>query len=113
VPSLTVGAQYEDAAQALLDNVLFQVSYRQLGMVALHRGIDTVVAAAQWLAANGRGGTVSWQIPGRLALWSGIAVTPGVPGSPVIDVWMFGAALTQWNTVLVRRGFWQLYVGPP
>lgn len=111
MPSLTVPGPYPDAATALLDNALFQTAYRQLGMVALHRGINEMVTAAEWLAANGRGGTVAWKVPGRVALWSGLTVTPGVSGPFVIGIWLFGAALTQWNTVAVRQGFWSLYLG--
>lgn len=112
VPSLTVTTPYANPAEAVLDQVLLQTFYRQLSTVAIHFGISTTHDAAVWLSHNGRGGIVEWKIPGRVFLWSGLTVAPGVPGSPTIDVWVFGAALTGWNSVLVRRGFWTLYLAP-
>jgi hypothetical protein len=112
MPSLTVPGPYTDPAQAVLDQVLLQTFYRQLSTVAIHFGISTTYAAAEWLSQNGRGGSISWAIPGRVFIWSNLIVTPGVPDSPTIDVWVFGAALTNWNSVLVRRGFWTLYLAP-
>lgn len=113
VPSLTVPGPYPDPTAAVIDQILLQTWYRQLGMVAVHYGIAKAHAAAEWLAANGRGGSVRWLVPGRVALWSGIQVTPGVAGSPLMNVYLLGAALTQWNTVVVRQGFWELYIEPP
>jgi hypothetical protein len=110
--SLTIATPYENADQAVLDNVCFQVWYRQLGTVSIHFGIARTVTAAQWLAANGRGGSISWTIPGRLALWSGVIVAPGVPGSPTTDIWIGGGAILQRNTVLVKKGWWELNLQP-
>ena len=112
MPSLTVSTPYPDAPEGVLDGVLFQTWYRQLGTVAVHIGIVRIHEAAQWLAANGRGGTVSWAVPGRVVSWTGLSVAPGVPDSPKMDVWLFGAALTQWNSVVLRKNWWQLYLSP-
>ena len=112
MPAITVSAPYEDPVSAVVDQVLLQVYYRQLSTVAVHFGISRTFAAARWLAAHGRGGSVEWKVPGRLFLWSGLQVAVGVPGSPTVDVWGFGAALTNFNTVLIRRGFWTLYLAP-
>lgn len=112
MPSLTVPGPYTDAAQGVLDGVLFQTWYRQLGTVAVHIGIAKVHTAAVWLSQNGRGGTVEWTVPGRVIAWSGIMVAPGLAGSPTMDVYLFGAYLTQWNSVVLRKNWWQLYLSP-
>jgi len=112
MPAITVQTPYQNAAQAVLDQVLLQTFYRQLSTVAIHFGVSTTFEAATWLSQNGRGGTVTWKIPGRLWLWEKLIVAVGVPGSPTIDIWGFGAALTGWNSVLIRRGFYTLYLSP-
>ena len=113
MPSMTVPGPYQDADQAVVDQLLLQAYYRQLGLVALHTGINRVHDAAVWLSQNGRDGSVKWLVPGRVLLWTGVTVAPNVSGSPTMDVYIFGAALTQWNSVMVRRGWWELYLAPP
>ena len=110
--AVNTGGPYQTPAEAVVDNVLFQVFYRQLGVVSVNFGTGDVYQAAQYLAAHGRGGSVSWVETGRLAQWDGLYVTPGVSGSPAIDVWMFGSKGLQHNTVLLRKGFWSFDLFP-
>jgi hypothetical protein len=112
MPSLTVSTPYPDAAAGVVDGVLFQTWYRQLGMVSINIGTLRAYAAAQWLAANGRGGTVSWVLPGRIFQWNVLVVAPGIPGSETMDVWFYGSKALQQNTVLTRKGFWSLNLFP-
>lgn len=112
MPSLTVAGPYPNPAAGVLDGVLFQVYYRQMGIVAVNFGNDEVLAAAQWLSQNGRGGTVSRVGKGRLLQWNGVVVAPGVAGSPLMDIWLVGGKYAQRNTVLVRKGFWSFYLFP-
>jgi len=112
MPSLTVPGPYPDAVTGVVDGVLFQVFYRQMGIVAVNFGTGDVYAAAEWLSQNGRGGTVSWLSAGRVVQWNGMAVAPGIDGSPTMDIWLVGGAVTQRNTVLIRKGFWSFYLFP-
>lgn len=112
MPSLTVAGPYPDAATGVLDGVIFQTFYRQLGIVSINFTPREVYAAAQWLAANGRGGTVSVVGRGRLFQWDGLAVAPEVPGSPTIDVWLAAWTPLANNVALIRKGFWSLDLFP-
>lgn len=102
----TVSAPYENADQQVTDSVLWQVYYRTVGAVGIHIGVKNAYAAAQWLAANGRGGSVSWVIPGRLFVWLGISVAPGEAGSPVMGALFAGSALANLDTGIIRVAFW-------
>ena len=110
MPSLTVSTPYPDAVTATVDQLIQQVWYRQLGIVAVHYGIGDAYNAILWLSENGRHGSVKWVIPGRTIMWENVQVAPDLSGSPTIDIWLFGAALTQWNTVMVLKGFWAFYL---
>jgi|GEM_PF-1508293 hypothetical protein len=110
--SLGVSVPYQNADQAVVDTQADQIFYRQLGTVSVHVGINRVIAAAKWLAANGRGGTITWKVPGRVAFWEGVYVAPGLQGSPVMNIWLVGGALLQRNTVIIRQGWWTFALGP-
>lgn len=97
---------YENADQALIDSLADQIYYRGPGLVPTHLGISRSYAAAQWVAANIRGGTVSWVVPGRAFEWRGIATAPGLPDSETMDAIFVGSPLFQLNTAVMRtRGF--------
>jgi hypothetical protein len=97
---------YPGAREAVVDGILNQVYYRGPGLVPTHIGISDTYAAAVWLAANVRGGTVSWVVPGRAFTWKGIATAPGLPDSQSMDAIFVGSPLFQLNTAVVRtKGF--------
>jgi hypothetical protein len=100
----------QTAQESILNSALFQVYYRQLGIVSLNFGINDIFTAATYLAANGRGGTVSWVALNRVAQWQGVIVAPGYSDSPTIDLWLVGGQTFNKNTVLIRKGFWYLYL---
>ncbi len=104
--ALLVPGPYESPAQEVLDRVTWQAWYRTLGAVGIHVGVGASYDAAVWLAANGRGGTVAWVVPGRMFLWSGLSVAPGIPGSQTMNVLCTGSGLAQLNTGVLRIGFW-------
>jgi len=110
--ALTIAGPYQDADQALLDSVIFQCWYRQLGIVSINIGTGRVYPAARYLAANGRGGSLSWVSTGRVMQWNDVVVAPGLPDSPVVSMWLYGSAALQHNTVLTRKGFWSLDLFP-
>ena len=97
---------YQNAQQAVLDAQLSQVYYRSLGLVSIHQSVSDSAEAAQYLSANGRGGTIQTVVPGRVYLWLGVAVAPDLPGSQTMGVLMFGSGTAQLNTVLLRVAFW-------
>jgi putative lipase involved disintegration of autophagic bodies len=101
-----VTGDYQDANQEIVDSVIWQVYYRTVGAVGIHIGVKDSYPAAQWLAANGRGGTVSWLVPGRLFVWLGINVTPGEPNSPQMGALFAGSGLANLDTGIIRVGFW-------
>jgi len=100
----------QNAEEDILNQVVFQAYYRQLGMVSLHFGVDALYSAAEYLANGSRGGTLSWVLPGRLAQWDEVIVAPGFSDSPTISLWLVGSLYRQRNTVLVRKGWWTLYL---
>lgn len=106
--SLTVSTPYASPAQALVDAVMFQSFYRTFGAVAIHVGVGASYDAAVWLSQNGRGGTVSWVIPGRLFLWSGLSVAPGIPNAQTMNVIGIGSGFGQLNTGFERVGYWAM-----
>jgi hypothetical protein len=103
--ALGVSVPYQSASQEIVDAVLWQVYYRTFGMVGIHIGVTDTYNAAQWLAANGRGGQVRWLVPNRVFLWSGMAVTPGISGSGTMSA-LFGGTGLQFDTAIARVGFW-------
>lgn len=109
-------ASYSDPWQELVDQLVFQVYYRLLGMAPVLTGYQTTLGAVEWVASNIRGGTVSEVVKGRLAQWDGLDVTPGVQGSPTMSLWVAGILeragqkAAQHRTLLVRKGWWTLYL---
>ncbi len=95
--------------QEVLNQVVFQTYYRQLGIVSIHFGVADVYAAAQALSATPRGGTVTWVVQDRVFQWDGVRITPQFDTSPVMSMWLFGGKNREKNTVLTRKGFWTLY----
>jgi len=101
---------YQSAEEEILDKVLFQVYYRQLGMVALHFGTEKIYQAAVNLSNGPRRGKVSWVNEGRIFQWDDILVSPGLPDTPKISAWFVGSAIRQKNTACIRKGWWTLYL---
>jgi len=97
---------YPGAREAVVDGILNQVYYRGPGLVPTHIGISDTYAAALWLSANVRGGTVAWLLPGRAFTWKGISTAPGLADAQVMDALFVGSSLFQLNTAVMRtKGF--------
>jgi hypothetical protein len=103
MPSLTVPGPYPSEAAAFMDQVILQTVYRTLSFVPIPFSIADGYDAAVWLSQNGRGGTLTWKVPGSVFLWTKCIVAPGTGGATTEDLWVFGGVK---NTVLVRRFFW-------
>ena len=113
--------QFTDPWQELIDQLVFQVYYRLLGMAPVLTDYQTTLGAVEWVASNIRGGTVSEVVKGRVAQWDGLEVTPGISGSPTMSLWVSGlyegkvaplggSKAAQKRTLLVRKGWWTLYL---
>jgi hypothetical protein len=106
--------KYTDAWQYIVDRALWQVYYRLLGAVPVLTDFNTVVEACEWLAANVRGGTVSLlrAAPHRIAQWDGLTISPDLPDSTTFSIWIIGLFenAPQKRTLLLRKGFWTLYL---
>jgi len=103
--------QVQDALEDILSRVTFQVYYRQLGAVSVHFGSQAVYEAARYLSTTRMGGSVDWVVEGWVGEWDDLTVVPNFPDtSPRISLWLFGSFPRQRNTVLVRKGWWTLYL---
>ncbi|MEM0011098.1 MAG: hypothetical protein QXT84_05345 [Candidatus Bathyarchaeia archaeon] len=103
---------YSNPYQEIINRLVYQVYYRLLGMAPVLTDYGTTVSSAEWVAANIRGGTVSEVVRGRIAQWDGLAIAPDAPSSPLMSLWIIGLAerTTQKRSLLVRKGFWTLYL---
>jgi hypothetical protein len=88
----------------IIDRAMFQVAYRQLGMVALYTGIDVAAAAIDLLAKEGKG-SWKWLLTGRALVWEDVPVDHAMK----IHVYAFGGKERRKNTVFVRQGWWRMY----
>jgi hypothetical protein len=90
-----------------LDNLVFQCWYRVLSFVSIHAPIQEVYQAAQYIAANIRGGTLYWVVKDYVARWENLDINP--PYGIYITIWLSGLSNGK-NTILCRVGWWTLYV---
>lgn len=92
--------------------LLNQAYYRQLGIVAIHAPVDEVYKAVEELAAE-HGGVAYWahdRTEGHAFRWDGIEMFPDIPP---MNLWFFGGKRRRENTVMVRRGWWAMYIIDP
>lgn len=89
----------------IISRILWQVAYRQLGMVALYCNIDVAAQAIDMLCQEGNG-SWRWLLEGRALVWEDVPVNNALK----IHMYVFGGKLRGKNTVFVRQGFWRMYV---
>jgi hypothetical protein len=89
----------------IVDRVVWQIAYRQLGIVALYSGIDTTAKAIDLLCKEGKG-RWKWLLTGRCLVWEDVPVD----GAMKIHIYVFGSKQREKNSVFVRQGFWRCYV---
>lgn len=90
----------------IIERVLFQVCYRQLGMVALYCPIDVSIKAIDKLCKEKGMGSWKWLLQDRVIVWENVPVDSAMK----IHLYVFGGAWRKKNTVFVRQGFWRMYV---
>jgi hypothetical protein len=89
----------------IVERIMFQVFYRQLGMVAIHCPIDVAAKAIDILSREKGYGQWKWLLEGRALVWFDVPID----GVMKIHAYVFGSKLRRQNTVLVRQGFWRMY----
>ncbi|RLG77365.1 MAG: hypothetical protein DRO12_02495 [Thermoprotei archaeon] len=90
----------------IVKSVLFQVFYRQLGIVALPQGISVISKAIDWLCKEEGMGKWRWLLDDRVLVWEDVPIGKAMK----IDLYAFGGKMRNMNTVFVRIGFWKMYV---
>ena len=89
----------------LVERALWQVAYRQLGMVSLHVPIDVAAKAINILCKEKGLGDWKWLLTGRALVWENVPIDHAIK----IWVYVFGSKVRKQNTVFVRQGFWRMY----
>jgi hypothetical protein len=89
----------------IIERVLFQVFYRNLGMVSLHVPMKVAVQSINYLVKTKGYGNWKWLLTNRVLVWENVPINNVMK----IHVYVFGSSLRQKNTVLVRQGFWRLW----
>ena len=89
----------------LIERVMWQVAYRQLGMVALYVPIDVAVKAIDILTKTKNMGRWKWLLKGRAIVWEDVPIDSALK----VHVYVFGSKHRRKNTVFVRQGFWRMY----
>jgi hypothetical protein len=89
----------------IIDRVMFQVAYRQLGMVALYCPIDVAAQAIDMLCKEGKG-SWKWLLEGRVLVWDNVPIDSAL----TIHLYVLGGKARRKNTVFIRQGFWRMYV---
>jgi hypothetical protein len=89
----------------IVERIVFQVFYRQLGIVAIPAGIDTVVKAIDLLCKEGKG-SWRWLVQDRIIVWENVPIDKAMK----VHCYVYGGKTRQKNTVFTRVGFWRCYV---
>jgi|GEM_PF-5558216 len=89
----------------IIERILFQVFYRNLGMVSLHVPIKVAVQSIDYLVRTKGYGDWKWLLTNRALVWENVPIDSVMK----IHIYVFGSKLRQQNTVLVRQGFWRLW----
>jgi len=89
----------------IIERIVWQVFYRQLGIVAIHCDIKVAAKAIDILCQKGYGNW-KWLLEGRALVWQNIPINHAAR----VHAYVFGGKIRGANTVLVRQGFWRMYV---
>lgn len=89
----------------IVERAVWQVTYRQLGIVSLPQGIDIISKAIDILCREKKYGSWEWLLDGRVLLWKDIPVN----GAMKVHTYVYGSKLRQRNSVFTRVGFFRMY----
>lgn len=90
----------------IIERIIFQVAYRQLGIVALYCPIDVAAGAIDILTKTKNMGRWRCLLEGRALVWEDVPIN----GAMKVHLYVFGGTTRRKNTVFVRQGFWEMYV---
>lgn len=99
----------------VIEKLLWQCYYRVLSFISFPAPIDESYEAVQYLSELERpllhdyGGEVHWVSEPRVFRWDDLELTPEIK----MGVWFMGSALRRKNSVMIRRGWWTLYLREP
>ena len=89
----------------MVERVIFQWFYRQLGMVNLPMGIEVISEAIDILVNEKGYGSWRWLVEGRVLVWEDVPID----GVGRVNAYVFGGKNRQKNSVFARQGFWKMY----
>jgi len=101
---MSVSQDFKEWAN-IIERVLFQVFYRNLGMVSLHVPIAVASQSIDYLCKEKDYGDWKWLLTNRVLVWENVPINHVMK----IHVYVFGSKLREKNTVLVRQGFWRMW----
>lgn len=89
----------------IVERAVWQVMYRQLGIVSLPQGIDIISKAIDILCKEKKYGSWEWLLDDRVLLWKDIPVN----GAMKVHTYVYGSKLRQRNSVFTRVSFYRMY----
>lgn len=101
---ITRSEKFEDW-KPLVEKIVYQASYRLLGMVSLPCGIDIVSKCIDELSKEGKG-KWKWLLTGRLLIWEDVPVN----GALKIYTYVWGPKIRQKNTVFYRVLGYRMFI---
>jgi len=108
VGTTTLGVERSEAPEdwaPIIERIIFQVAYRQLGIVALYCPIDVAVASIDMLSKTKGMGSWRWLLENRAIVWEEVPVD----GALKVHLYVFGGKKRRKNSVFVRQGFFRMY----
>ena len=95
----------------LVERLLIPTYYRIFSFTSIHAPMTEISIVCDYLSKNtAMGGTITWNIPGRLFTWNNLVINQNSNYPVTMNVRVFGSGLRQKNTVFVRIGWWKAYV---
>jgi len=88
----------------IIKRALWQVAYRNLGMISLHVPIDVVANAIDILTKEGMGNW-KWLLEGRVLVWENIPIDHALK----IHAYVLGSKHRRENIAIIRQGFWRMW----
>ena len=95
----------EEYWKPVFERIIFQIFYRQLGIVSVPCPFNIAASSINLLCKEGYGNW-RWLLDDRIILWQDIPIDHATK----VHAYVFGSKLRQQNTCLVRQGWWRMYV---
>ena len=89
----------------IFERIVLQIFYRQLGMVSVPCPIAKSAEAIDLLCKEGYGNW-RWLLDNRILIWENIPIDHAAK----VHAYVFGSMKRQENSVIIRQGFWKMYI---